>query len=208
MIALIVLLVILVALWNLPLGVDAEYSHQGPVVKAVAGPFSFLLYPREKKAEKKPKEKQSKEKKPEAEKKPEEQADKKGGKIAFFRELLGLGLQALGHIRRKLRLNMLTIHLTVGGAGEDPAASAILYGRAWAAIGALVPLLEHTFVIGRRDIQAAVDFTEPDNNIYAHGNLTMKLGDILCIAVYYGVRGLKIYLNHKKGGNEHGTSHQ
>jgi hypothetical protein len=35
------------------------------------------------------------------------------------------------------------------------------------------------------------------------------VGDILWIAIFYGIRGLKLFLNHKKkGGKKHGTSNQ
>lgn len=192
---------ILVLLWNLPLGVDAKYSEEGPVVKAVAGKLSFLVYPREKK------EKPEKEPKKERQNTPQP-GEKKGSKLSFFKELLGVGLRMLNAIRRKIRMESLTLHLTVGGAGDDPASSAILYGRAWAAIGALIPVLENTFQIQSRDISASIDFSEPENVVYAQGRITLKLGDILVIAVYYGIRALKLYLNYKKGGKEYGTSHQ
>lgn len=204
MMGLVIAVIILLLLWNLPLGVDAEYSEEGPALKAVAGKLSIPVYPREKKEKKDkrtPKEKKPKDETP----KPKE---KRGGKISFFKELLGTGLGMLGALRRKLRMEQLTLHLTVGGAGDDPAAAAIVYGRAWAAIGGLTPLLEKNFEIHQRDIQAAIDFSERENVIYAHGRITLKLGDILIIAVYYGIRALKIYMNYKKGGNEHGTSHQ
>lgn len=203
MIGLGITVLVLILLWNLPLGVDAEYSEAGAVVKAVAGKLSVVLYPREKKVKK---EKEPKKKKPKE--KSDAPKEKKGGKITFFKELLGVGFRMLSGIRRKLRMEQLTLHLTVGGAGDDPASAAILYGRAWAAIGALTPILENTFDIRQRDIAAAIDFSEPENVIYARGRITLKLGDILVIAVYYGLRALKIYMNYKKGGNEHGTSHQ
>lgn len=202
MIGAVIAVLILILLWNLPLGVDAEYSEDGPVVKAVAGKVSVLVYPREKK------EKKEKEPKKQSKEKPQKPKEKKGGKIAFFKELLGVGLRMLNAIRRKIKMQRLTLHLTVGGAGDDPASSAILYGRAWAAIGALTPVLEKTFDIHQRDVQAAIDFSQVENMIYAHGRITLKLGDILLIAVYYGIGALKIYMNYKKGGKEHGTSHQ
>lgn len=204
MIGPVIAILVLILLWKLPLGVDAEYSEAGPIIKAVAGKVSILVYPREKK-EKQEKEQTKERKLKEKSDKPKE---KKGGKISLFKDLLGLGLRALNTIRRKIRMENLTLHLTVGGAGDDPASSAILYGRAWAAIGALTPVLEKTFEIRERDIGAAIDFSERENVIYAHGRFTLKLGDILIIAVYYGIRVLKIYMNYKKGGKEYGTSHQ
>ena len=119
MIGLGITVLILILLWNLPLGVDAEYSEEGPVVKAVLGKISVLIFPREKK---------DKTKEPKKEKKPKDKSpkpmEKKGGKITFFKELLGIGLRMLGAVRRKLRMEQLTLHLTVGGGGDDPASAA------------------------------------------------------------------------------------
>ena len=201
MIGLGIALLIVILLWNLPLGIDGEYSQSGAVVKLVAGKLSILVYPRDKK-EKIPKEKKNQQAKEKTEQ------TKRGGKILLFRELLGVALRALNCLRKKIRMETLTLHLTLGGAGDDPAGAAILYGRAWAAIGALTPLLEQTFTISKRDIQVAIDFSEHETVIYARGRITLKLGDILYIAVYYGISALRIYFKHKKGGTEHGTPHQ
>lgn len=56
-------------------------------------------------------------------------------------QLLDIVLDTLGDLRRKLRVNELTLYVRIGGS-DDPAKAAMGYGRAWAAIGAITPSLE------------------------------------------------------------------
>lgn len=230
-----VIILILVLICLIPMGARAVYSVDGPEVKVVVGPLSFLVYPRpekektpkqlekeelkaREKAEKKAQKAAEKQKKKE-EKKAQKEAEKAfgvkkpkepiGGKIEFFKQLLGLGLNALGCIKRKLILKDLKLYLTVGAKGDDAAKGAITYGRAWAAVGALIPVLENTFRIKKRDIQVNLDYFSEKNVIYAQGTIIFLVGDILWIAIYYGVRALKLLLKQKrKGRKQHGTSHQ
>ena len=77
-----------------------------------------------------------KEKKPKAE---------KGGSLLDFLPLVKIALDFLGDFRRKLRLDNLYLRLIL--AGSDPCDLAVNYGRAWAALGNLMPQLEKWFVI-------------------------------------------------------------
>jgi hypothetical protein len=210
LVVILVLVALLVLLCLMPVGVRVVYSDAGAAVRLLAGPVSVCLFP---KAPKKPNGKKAKKKKTDKTKKrdKEEPRDKQplGGKLPLFRQLLSLGLEALGCLRRKLVLKNLVLYLTVGGQGEDPAGSAVSYGRAWAAVGTLIPVLENTFQIRKRDIRVGIDFTSPETVIYADGSILLRVGDILWIAIFYGIRGLRLFLNHKKkGGKQHGTSNQ
>lgn len=235
MMVLLIILLLLILLCITPVGAKVYYSADGPKVYGKAGPISILVFPRPKK-EKTPKQLKKEEKKAaeKAEKKAQKAAENKqkkeakkekaaadkaagvkkpkepiGGKIEFFKELLGVGLSALGCIKRKLIMKDLVLYLTVGGQGEDAAKAALLYGRAWAAVGALTPVLENTFHIKNRDIQVAVDFLAPDNVVYAEATILFRIGDLLWIAIYHGIRALKILLSNKrKGRKKNGTSHQ
>lgn len=123
-------------------GCNGEYQESGATVVARLGPVRILLYPRadtEKTDEAQKKEKPSKEHSTLEPPKP------KGGKLSAFRELLGLIIQAQADLRNKLRIRELTLYLTVGGKGDNPAAAGILTGSAWAALGGLIPLLESSF---------------------------------------------------------------
>jgi len=202
-----------------PVGVTAEYSADGPLVLAHAGPVRLKLIPKKEKPEdgetpKKKKEKKEKKKKGKTEEAGETEKPKKklGGMIPMFRELLGLVLPLLTRFKNKLRIRELILHLTVGGFGEDPAKPAILYGRAWAALGKLMPVLLQHFRIEKQSVSADIDFTAEENTIYARAKLTITIGALLRIALHYGIRALIIYIKHtkhtKKGGGKHVTSSQ
>lgn len=100
------------------------------------------------------------------------------------------------------------MHLTIGGKGDDPAAAGILMGRAWAILGGLIPLLESSFQIKSRDIQADVDFLSEETSIYGKAVAAISLGAAVRLGLYYGVQVLKWYYRKKKGGKKHGTSNQ
>ena len=102
---------------------------------------------------------------------------------------------------RKLRVNVLKLKLIL--AGDDPCDLAVNYGRAWAALGNLVPQLERFFVIQKRDMQVECDFTADKTLIDAQLDLTITLGRLLGLGVRYGTRVLREFLKIvklKKGG--------
>ena len=148
---------IVIVLALLPLGVGAVYDEQGPVVRLIAGWIRIRLYPgrSDKENKKKPKEKAEK-KKPASN---EKSAKKKtgGGSWKDFLPLVQVGLDFLGDFRRKLRVDRLEMKLIL--AGDDPCDLAVNYGKAWAALGNLMPQLERLFVIRKRDVEVECDFT-------------------------------------------------
>lgn len=193
----------------LPLGASVKYNADGPLAKVIAGPVRFTVFPMKKK-EKKPKKekKQKKEKVPEqmpaADAKADTQKEEKkeqGGSVLDFLPLVKVGLNFLGDFRRKLRLNRLELKLIM--AGDDPCDLATNYGKAWAALGNLFPLLERAFVIKKRDIEVECDFTASEMLIIARLDITITLGRIIALAVVYGIRALREYLKImklRKGG--------
>lgn len=199
----------------LPLGVHVRYDEDGAVVKVFAGPVRITLLPRPKKEKKPPKEKKAKKaekaspKKEEALPKPPQPPKqekpkaekKKGGSLTDFLPLVKVGLDFLSSFRRKLRLNILEVKLIL--AGDDPCDLATNYGRAWAAVGNLMPRLERYFVIKKRDIEIECDFTAQKTLVTARLELTITLGRMLSLAVVYGIRALKEFINlrnKRKGG--------
>lgn len=119
------------------------------------------------------------------------------GGVDGILELLDLGVQTLGDLRRKLRVEELTLHVCIGGS-DDPAAAAMRYGRAWAAIGAITPALDRLFVIKKRDIQPALDYNETSMKVDARLITTITIGRSLALALHAGVRFLKILNQRKK----------
>lgn len=190
---------VLTLLAILPLGVSAKYDSDGPLVKLIAGPVRITLFPG-KKSEKKDK-KEKEEKQPEQKQKAPAQEKKKGGSFKDFLPLVKLLLDFLGCFRRKLRVNRLEMKLTL--AADDPCDLAVNYGKAWAALGNLMPHLERLFVIKKRDLEVACDFTADKTLIVARLDLTITLGRLLSLCTVHGIRILRQYLKIlkiRKGG--------
>ena len=83
-------------------------------------------------------------------------------------------------------------------AEKAPAKAAMGYGRAWAAIGAITPSLERLFVIKKRDIRPALDYTISNTQVDAHLVTTITIGRSLALALRAGIRFLKILNERKK----------
>lgn len=182
-----------------PLGVSLRYDERGMKLKILAGwiPIS-LPGKKQKKTSQKPK-KQKKEKKEKKQKKPPESgqtAEKKGGSLSDFLPFVSIALDLLRDFRRKLRLRRLEMKLVM--AGDDPCDLAVNYGRAWAALGNLMPTLERLFVIKKRNLEVECDFEASDTRISARLDLTITLGRILAISLHHGLRAVKAYFNLKK----------
>lgn len=192
----------------LPLGASVKYNSDGPLVRIIAGPIHFKVFPvkKKEKKEKKPKEKKQKKEKPKTDgqqtmEKPKEEKKEKGGSLLDFLPLVRVGLDLLNDFRWKLRLNRLELKLIL--AANDPADLGLNYGRAWAAVGNLVPMLERSFVIKKKDIEVECDFTTSETLVIARLDLTITLGRLLALVAVYGVRGLREFMNLKnkrKGG--------
>ena len=88
-------------------------------------------------------------------------------------------------------------------AADDPCDLAVNYGKAWAALGNLMPQLERVFVIQKREVEVECDFTASKTLIFARLDLTITFGRLLAIVIYHGIRILRQYLNimkTRKGG--------
>lgn len=197
---LLVILAALVLIGCIPVGVDARYNADGVFLAAKLGPFRLQLLPQ--KPKKKPKKRKQQQKQPEKAPASSEPQEKKSnpllsGGVDGMLQLLDLAFDTLGDLRRKLRVNELTLHVLIGGA-EDPAKAAMGYGRAWAAIGAITPSLERLFVIKKRDIRPALDYTISNTQVDAHLVTTITIGRSLALAVRAGIRFLKLLNERKK----------
>lgn len=187
----------------LPIGVSALYNTDGPLIRLIAGPVKITVFPSKKeKKEKKPKDKPKKQ--PQQKKAPAEKPkseEKKGGSLLDFLPLVEELLLFLGKFRRKLRVNRLELKLVM--AADDPCDLALNYGKAWTAVGNLMPHLERLFVIKKRDIEVECDFTAEKTLIFARLDLTITIGRILSLGVVHGIRILRRYLQimkTRKGG--------
>ena len=200
----------------LPLGVSVRYDAGGARVRVICGPVKFTVFPMPKKEKKERKEKEPKSRNSQQEtasgkqEKPlpkppqppkEENPKKKGGSLLDFVPLVKVALDFLGDFRRKLRVEELYLRLIL--AASDPCDLAVNYGRAWAAVGNLMPQLERLFVLRKRDVDVECDFTASETLVIARVDLTMTLGRLLSLLLGYGIRALKEFINlrnKRKGG--------
>lgn len=192
----------------LPLGACVKYDGDGPQVRVIAGPVRFTVYPAKKKPKKKEKTPETeqdqkaaakKSAKSESSDKPKE--TKKGGSITDFLPLVQVVIDLLADFGRKLRVDRLELKLVL--AADDPCDLAVNYGKTWAAVGNLFPLLERIFVIKKRNVEVECDFTASDTLVTARLDLTITIGRILSLGVRYGIRALREYLQImklRKGG--------
>ena len=199
---------ILTLLAILPLGAKIVYDSDGFLLQIIAGPIRIPILPKKNKdGEKKKKKKKDKKKKGENKKGTasdgQAKKKKKGGPITEFLPLVKTALDLLNSFRKKLRIKRLDLKVIM--AADDPCDLAINYGRANAALGNLWPQLERCFVIKKRNVEIECDFEASETLIQTRADITITLGWLLAIVVFYGVRGVKQFIqikNKRKGGNE------
>ena len=197
---------VLFALAILPIGISVHYDTDGAIVSLIAGLVRIRLYPAKQIKEKKKAKKEKRSTKTslkDNKKQKTKSKDKKGkgGSWTDFLPLVRIALDFLDSFRRKLRVNRLDLNLVM--AGGDPCDLAINYGKAWAALGNLMPQLERVFVIKKRNLEVQCDFTADKTRINARIDLTIPLGRILYMAIFYGVKLLCQFQKiskTKKGG--------
>lgn len=183
----------------LPIGVSAIYDAEGPQVYAIVGVLRILLFPAQKREKnlKTGQKKQAKTKPTDPKKAP----SKKGGSISDFFPLVDTVLDFVAVFGRKLRITQLQMKLIL--AGDDPSDLARNYGKAWAVLGRLFPILENIFVIKKRDLEVECDFLADKTTITARADLSITVGRMLSFALFCGIpvlRELLKIMNKRKGG--------
>lgn len=209
----------------LPIGVRLRYDEEGFFARVIAGPVSFALYPFPKKEKKQKKQKKAgKGASAEAEKSaageppaasgapqpeetqkalpqppqpPPEPKSRKGGSVLDFLPFVKLVLELGGDVLFRL-LTFDRVYVRMVMASGDKGALAVNYGKTWAALGNLLPLLDRRFRIKKRDIQVGCDFEASQSRILARADIRVALGGLLALAVHYGVRGLIEFIKFKR----------
>jgi hypothetical protein len=195
---------IVVALSLLPLGLSLRYDASGLQMFALAGLIRIPMNGKreEKETKTSPKQKKKRKKKQKTQKTEKKlQKKKTGGSLADFLPFVQIALDLLDDFRRKIRVRRLEMKLVM--AADDPCDLAINYGRAWAALGNLMPQLERCFAIKKRDLEVECDFEASKTLITARMDVTITLGRLLRILFRHGLRAVKQYFmmkKSKKGG--------
>lgn len=179
-----------------PARVRFGYDRGNVSARLGFGPVKLTLYPGEEKEETPP-EKPTKEKKPKKEKPPKPKARVNFDQILYSIEklppILGKALKRTG---RRLRFGPLKVHLLV--AGTDPADTALLYGKLEAALAAGLPQLHRLVRIKDQDIQLFLDFQEERMDCVADVGLSIRVWDVLVIALGAGASAVKWFIGFKR----------
>lgn len=198
MLALIIIggiLVLLGLLLLLPVGFRADYDAQGLKLRLQVACFRFLLYPGQEKPkkEKKARKKQKKEDADQSsEEKRQEDQKKKLGNLKWLLELTEPIFRALEQLRRRLKISLMRVDYSIGGA-SDPAEAAIRYGIVSAGGGALFPLLNTAFDVRRWEVNLGVDFERDQSQVALTAVGTWMLGTLVRILLSFGLCAFKAY---------------
>ena len=184
-------LAVIVILACLPLGVSAKYDDGGPIVRLILGPVRYTIVPEKKKPKKAKAEKETGEK-PVAKSEKAPAQKQSGGKVTDFIPIAKIVWELLTECGRKLRINVLELKVVL--AGGDPCDLAVNYGKAWAALGNLVPQLERLFIIKKKDLEIECDFTADQTLVFARLDLTITIGRLIRLIFRYGTKALREYL--------------
>lgn len=196
---------VLILIAIIPIGISASYDVEGPCVRVYAGLVRFAVYPAKKKEKKVKEKKPPKTKKKTASNTSSQKSNKKkdGGSIQDFFPIVDVVLDFVAAFGRKLRVKNLQLKLIL--AGGDPSDLALNYGRGWAALGNLIPLLERAFVIKKRELEVECDFLADSTKVIAQLDLSITIGRILSLLTVRGipiVRELLRLIKLRKGGTK------
>ena len=187
-------LAVLVGIAILPIGIRCVYRVSKAGAWLLVGPLKFRVFPAKRK---------KKENTTAQQKKSPDMDLKKGGKLRDFLPLARTFLEFLGQLRRKVRVKHLELKVIL--AGDDPCDLAVNYGRAWAALGNLMPYLDRFLIIRKKDVEVECDFVADTTRVYAKVDVTISLGRAVYLVIRYGTKLIKDILNLKKlreGGAE------
>lgn len=186
-----IVLLVLVPLSFVRLGAQVEYAASGVTVRVKTGPFLFTVFPRRGNGTKAGAVRKKRKKNGAAAKEPAP----KGGSVALVKKFLPLIAEAAGRMKRKIRIDVLRLDLTVAAA--DPAAAAMAFGGANAFLGMIWPLIEQNFNVQQRCIRTKADFQAQRPTVVLFAQLTLSIGTALHMGIRLTVRFLRLFAEYK-----------
>lgn len=195
---LLLLILVLILLLQIPVRVRLTYDQGGLAVRLRFGPIKIQLLPVPEKAERPKKESKKKPEREPKKKKPQKPKAKINREQIFYAleklpPILGRALRRTG---KSIRIDPLKIYLLA--AGNDPADTALLYGRLAAAIAAGFPLMQQAVRIRNEDIQLYLDFTGRQMDCIADVGAALRPWSLVSAGVRALGSLLKWYLGFRK----------
>ncbi|MGE4275768.1 MAG: DUF2953 domain-containing protein [Lawsonibacter sp.] len=191
-------LLVLFLIGKIRVGGGTEYSVHGFEAWIRLGAVRLRVFPRARaKADKPHKKKESRKKQPPQKEEPVSAGQRLGGTLEYARAILPIGLEAAGQFSQKLRMDSLYLELTVGAS--DPADAALRYGQANGVLGAFWVPLTQTFHVKDGKALVQVDFDARETTVYGSAALSLNVGQIVWLGLYFGWKTLRALLPvHKR----------
>ncbi|MGI6577589.1 MAG: DUF2953 domain-containing protein [Eubacteriales bacterium] len=128
----------------------------------------------------------------------------KGSSLERFKENYNLIRGTIRRLGSAARIDFLYIRF-VAAAEDDPAKAAIMYGKAWAAEGIIIGILENNIKVRKKEISIEVDYMAVRPTISFQLQLTAAIAGILravfgLLADMISVKRSKTKTLHEKGG--------
>lgn len=105
--------------------------------------------------------------------------------------------KALSRTRRSVRLDPLTVSVTIGAA-EDPAAGAEAYGWASGALFNVMPALEELVRVPGPGVHIGLDFDSAATRAEGEIGVSIRIGTLISVALGVGVPALRWLTDLKK----------
>lgn len=191
-----IILLIFLLIGLLRVGAEVRFGET-LTVKLCIGPIRKTILPAK---EKKPK--AAKEKAPPAEKTAPVKKKRVLPKptMSEIMDLASTALSALGAMLRstceRLRIDPLEVYVSIGG--NDPADIAQRYGRASAAMWALMPRAEQLFKIPDPSLHLRMDYDAAETKAEGTVGLSFRIGDLAAIGFALLIPLLKWFLHFKR----------
>ena len=194
----ILLIVVLVAL--IKIGIRVNYVGKDFRMDLKVSRFCFALIGEEK-SKKPKKQKENKKSPPPVDKKKTGENVKKGSILEnpwvksvldYWQELLSL----IGRVLVSPTLDTLYLHMKIGGG--DAEKCAMKYGKICAILGGVLPVVENTFGIRKRDIQVWCCYDRDDIDISAETSITIRVFEIFALVFAVLGLGIRILLQARK----------
>ncbi len=201
-----ILIVLFVLLCWMRLGLHVKFGPMGAVAVLTIGPCRIQLAPGrgERDRQELPKEP----KKPERE---SEKVLKSSIRLSAadlkdaYHTLMPACKRALERTRRGIRIDPMTLSLTLGG-GAEPAEAAELYGCLHAGVWTVMPVLEQMLRIPDPHIHIGLDFDTSQTRAEGEAAISIRIGTLILIGTCMGIPALQWILRSRKRHRQHGAA--
>jgi hypothetical protein len=186
-----ILIILAVLICRTRIGVRVRFG-EAPAAVLTIGPFRVPLTGEpEKEARQKPEQAKKREKKPQKKAKKSAFPKVTAADVKEAAERLWPPLRkALSRTRRSVRLDPMTVSVTIGAA-EDPAAGAEVYGWASGAMYNIMPALEELVRVPDPSVHIGLDFDSPATLCAGEIGVSVRIGTAIAVAFGVGVPALR-----------------